>query len=231
MRLLVFTVAFGMLLGSCQQVKKGNGNVASEHRDLPAFHSVKSSGIFELVLVKGDPAVMISADENLHEYIKTEVKNGQLLISSDQYVLDAEELKVVIHCDDLEDITISGAAKISAPQPIDANELTLHVSGAAEADLTLQVNYFEVNLSGGAEIKLRGSAKRVNFDLSGAADVDASELRTSEAKIIISGAGEVSIIAERVLDVNISGAGEVNYWGDPEITQSISGAGQLNKKE
>ena len=59
-------------------------------------------------------------------------------------------------------------------------------------------------------------------------DIDGKDLRSQNADIHISGAGNATVWVEEELDANISGAGSVDYFGKPEVSKNVSGVGSVN---
>ncbi|MDO9274682.1 MAG: DUF2807 domain-containing protein, partial [Lutibacter sp.] len=60
---------------------KGNANMQTENRSVSNYDKISVAGSFDVKLVKGkEGAISIIADENLMEYIETEVKDGHLKI-------------------------------------------------------------------------------------------------------------------------------------------------------
>jgi hypothetical protein len=219
-----------VLFSSCGETIIGNGNVTTEERAVDSYSILDVSGAFEIVLMPGEPKIVIETDENIHEHIATTVEGSTLRVSSDNKMLDAEELVLTVYYRDIDKVSISGACELSTAGAVTGDQFDLDISGGAEAELALDVDLFSIDLSGAADLELIGLADKVDFDLSGAAAVSAYHLEVKEANINISGAGEVEISVSDVLDVKISGAGQIDYKGDPEIKSDISGAGSLNQK-
>ena len=60
---------------------KGNGSIVTEDRTVDAFNKLKVGGSFRVVLTSDrTKEVSIKTDENLMDYIITEVKDGALII-------------------------------------------------------------------------------------------------------------------------------------------------------
>ena len=60
---------------------KGNGNVVTIERSTEDYDAISVSGWFDVILIDGkEGKLSIEGDENLLEHIKTEVKDGKLVI-------------------------------------------------------------------------------------------------------------------------------------------------------
>jgi hypothetical protein len=227
--LIYFTLSL-VLLSSCGETIKGDGNLVTEERPMEAFTELKVSGMFTVVLIQGEPKVVIDTDQNLLEHISTAVDKNKLTLSSNNKMLQTDQLVLTVYYRSIEEVDLSGACDLETSGSINGESFALEVSGAAEADLTLNVTNFELELSGGGDIDLKGIANNVAIGISGAAEVNAFELESKKANISVSRAGEVEINASEELDVDISGAGEITYIGNPTIKKNISGVGELKQK-
>jgi Putative auto-transporter adhesin, head GIN domain len=85
--------------------------------------------------------------------------------------------------------------------------------------------------SGAMKAELAGRATEQRVAISGAGDYRAADLVSEDARVAVSGAGNVVVRVEKTLRVGITGAGSVEYLGDPTVTQQISGAGRVRRRE
>ncbi len=76
----------------------GNGNVVTEERTLNSdFDQVKGSAGLEVLLTQGDEnKVVVEADENLMQYIETDVENGMLHITTSENIGRSNSKKVYV---------------------------------------------------------------------------------------------------------------------------------------
>lgn len=228
-RSFVVLVFLALSMAACGETIRGNGEITSTSRELDVFEEINTSGVFEIELAVGRPKVEIEADDNLHEYVLTEVKNGVLHVHSSDKHLIAKKLKLVIFCEGLKALDISGAAEIKSRDELKGETFTLSISGAGEAELGLNVDQLNLEISGGGDLDLGGRAGVAEIEVSGAGQIDALPLHVNRADIEVTGAGEIRISVEESLNVDITGAGEVSYAGNPEVTKNITGAGELKQ--
>lgn len=93
-------------------------------------------------------------------------------------------------------------------------------------------NYDQERLSlvihGSAEADIQGKAKQAEVEIHGSGEADLDDLSLDDAKVDISGSGEVSIAPRRVAELDISGSGEVTLGSRPEQLRSqVSGSGRI----
>src|SRR6478752_10503202 len=102
---LVTATIIGMLVMSCSfKLDSGNsvtgsGNVTTEKRTVDSFDKIEVSDALECIIQQSDKTeVMVEADDNLQKGIKTVVKNGVLIISSEfNSYTNVKSKKIYVH--------------------------------------------------------------------------------------------------------------------------------------
>ena len=168
------------------QKTKGSRAVTISPREIGSFETIEVDSSFDVFLTFGDQcALEIEADDNLHEYIRTEVSGGNLRISSSQEfssykklslkITYNSELKIITCTEDssitglqdivLADFTIknSGSSKIYAV--VRAPIFNMISSGKAKAELNLTSEKSTIQLSKNANLKALISSKDLTFDM------------------------------------------------------------------
>ena len=191
---------------------RGNGSVQTERRDIRGFKSVDVSGVFQVEIVaQKDFGVQVEADENLLQYIKTEVEDGVLEISTSKRIKSSSGLKVRISAPDIEKLEVSGVAKVWLS---DLKNLGL-----------------EVDASGHSKVDLSGQADKLVVDVSGASKIEAENLKTRAATVSASGASYVGVFATDALRTSASGASHISYTGGAtDVVKNTSGASSISEK-
>ncbi|PCJ28055.1 MAG: hypothetical protein COA97_01915 [Flavobacteriales bacterium] len=225
---LGLVIAF--VLNSCINTIDGNGEIVKEQRIVTSFNKIDISGGYEVLINQGNKERLeLEVDENLLEYIKTEVINNTLFISTKESIGNASSLKLYITIVNVEDIDVSGAIELKNKGTYKVDKLEIDVSGAADIDLNVDVESLIMDMSGASETSLSGNANDFEIKISGAGDLQAKNLKTKNTSIDISGAGSAIVHAKKSLTVSVSGAGSVKYKGNPKIDKDISGAGSVEK--
>ena len=219
----------GLMGGCILDGVKGNGNVVKQDRKVSDFTSVEISGAFTVYLYQGSSeSLKIEADENLMEYIKTEVKGDRLEIYTENKTIQKfTKMNIYLTFEELEMIDISGAVNIIGEDMMKFDELNIDGSGASDITLNMEVGMLNADFSGASEIKLVGEARSVSFDFSGASEISAYDFIIENCELDVSGASEARIHVTGNLEVDVSGAAEVKYKGSPRVQSDVSGAGSL----
>lgn len=191
---------------------KGSGDVKSEKRDLSEFKGIKVGGVFQVEFtVQDNFNVQVEADDNLLEYIKTEVDGDTLEISTSNRLSSRNPIIVKIGAPDIEDIAASGAAKISV--------------------VNLNNDSLKIDLSGATNVTVAGMTKDLKIDLSGACGIDAAELKAENVSVDASGASSADVFVSNRLEADLSGASTVTYSGSPkDLSKKVSGASSVQEK-
>lgn len=209
---------------------RGDGNVISVESNLDEFTTIDASGIFKIFLLEGDnPHIRIETDENIHQYIRFEVKRNTLNLSmKSNQIYRPTRLHVYLTISTIEKLDLSGATSLEADHTLVSPNLTISISGAGDLDLDVETRDLRTTVSGAGNISLSGNTDTHEVKLSGAASMKCTDLITRSTIISLSGAGSADVHASEVLDASISGVGSIKYAGDPEKTNiSKSGLGSI----
>jgi len=234
MLLFTGTFAFLLLLTGCSLpfCTKGSGNIVSEERNVPIFHSVEFNGSGNLYITQDNKKYLkIETDDNLLPNITAKVTDGVLEIGRKKSWTCSNptgDINVWVSMDNIEKISVNGSAVVFGETEITTNNLEVQVSGSGNVDLVVNAKNVKTNLSGSGDIKIRGSAESHVFDLSGSGKLDAFDLATKKTDLNISGSGRAEVTAKEELNVDVSGSGDIYYkGGSAEVNQSISGSGSV----
>jgi len=228
--LLLGTTVF--VNGQIRRTVHGNGNVIKEERTAGSFSGIKASTGIDVYLSQGDKmSITVEADENLHEFIQTEVSNGTLKIYSEVNIRDAEMKRVYVTMKEILSVSTTSAGDIIGETPVKTDNLKLSASSAGDIKLEVYAKNIEIDVSSSGDLSLSGEVDMMDADLSSAGDLNAYNLKVREARISVSSAGDADIYVTERLTAHASSAGDVNYKGDPEyIDAHSSSAGGVHKK-
>ncbi len=191
---------------------KGSGQTATEARDVRDFKGVDVGSVFKVeVTAQADYAVEIEGDDNLLQYVKTEVRGGTLHIKTTRKIKPTSPIRVRVSAPAIDNLDISGAAEVT-------------VNNVRSEKLT-------VDSSGASKIYINGDAAKLNADVSGATKIDAEKLNVVDANIDASGASSVTVNVSGTLNGDASGASRIIYTGAPtSVKKDTSGAGSVSQK-
>jgi hypothetical protein len=212
----------------------------TETRDVHDFSEIVIEGFGDAEVVQSDvESLEVEADEAVLERLKTEVRDGRLVLGLDLewwewltywatwMTISDKLVRYRISMKTFEGATIKGSGSVKAG-PVSSETCRLRISGSGKLTFErLETIELHTQISGSGNVRLAGQAGRQEIHISGSGDVSAPDLETRETEIHISGAGKAIVNAVDSLYVHISGSGDVRYVGAPHIEQSIAGAGSV----
>ena len=193
------------------------------------FSGVKIEGQCEIrYYAAPSDVVLLEVQPNLREYFLIEVINDDLVISTSERInFNAGNNPVItVSSPVLNRLNIAGVSTFTAYDKIITDSFDFRLSGAGGCKAELDVNNLYVDMSGTGSFELSGTADTATLNLSGAGNLDALSLQTREAKVGISGVGNVGISCSENLTIDANGMGSVEYKGDPSI--NINRGGMVN---
>lgn len=216
--------------GGVSEVITGNGQMASETRELRGVSSLLVEGASEVTLVQGaKEELVIEADENLLPYLTSRVVAGKLVLGIQPGVgiSPTRSIRYRLTVKSLNEIEASGASKIML-DGWEGKDLSLRIEGASEFSLKeLRVDRLEVTIDGLGKVTAAGIAPALDVEISGSGTLEAGDLRTERADVRVDGLGNVTLWVTDELETRISGAGSVAYYGSPRVKPRNDGLATL----
>ena len=215
---------------------KGKGKEVTETREVGNYDEIQVSHIFKVELVPGsEGSLTLEGEENLLDYVITDVSGDRLKITVEKGIQlqpsrDSDGIRVQVPVEDLDEVSVSGAADLISRHTFDLPQLRVKCSGAGEIEMGVRSEEVRVSASGAAKIRLEGSTDKLDVDGSGASNLRAYDLQASEVNAEASGASDVRVYAAEALDARASGAGNIRYKGSPEkLEKQASRAANVSK--
>src|SRR3989338_2876527 len=202
-----------------RQPVKGSGNVVSETREIGPFSKLEISGIFDVYILQGDKeSVRVEADDNLLEFIRTELSGDKLSLFSDCNVSikKSTKMNVYVTVKDLKSINSHGIGDVKAQNALKGSDLSVENSAVGDLDLQLDYQSFDIHYTGVGDVRLTSKVDKVEIDCTGVGDIDAYELIAHSMELEHSGVGNTKVYANESIHVDFSGVGEVHYKGNPK---------------
>lgn len=212
---------------------EGNGQLASESREVSNFNNVEANGPIDIIL-QDQPgvAVKIEADQNLLSYIVTETDGKTLQIETKKgYNLRSRNpIRVYISAPVFNEVRLGGSGNITSQSVlVNPDEMRLELDGSGNIDVEVNTPSLESKMNGSGNIKLRGTADEWEAVISGSGNMYCFDLATREAEVSINGSGDAEVMATKKLKLKINGSGQIRYKGSPNVESHINGSGSVSK--
>lgn len=189
----------------------GSDNITVVKRGVAGYLAVSVEDGINLVIDDTPKAdVSVRANDNIHQYIKTTVKDDVLFINIKDDV-------------DFRDITISVVVSGYGLEAVSASE-----GAIVEVNRSPMAEGIDINLSEGSSLSGIIDAKILNIYMSGGADLDILGLPVNYLDLRTSGGSQAEIAIEAsVANLDISGGGKANVWVSDELNLTLSGGSQV----
>ncbi len=214
---------------------EGSGSVSKQSRNENGFTRVASSISGDVFVKVGNAfKVEIEAQENLKEYIITEIKDKTLHIKyKDNVNLKTKEtLRVYVEAPSFEGFSLAGSGDMNIEGDLNSEKINLSLAGSGDMRVEkVQAKKVVANLAGSGNLSVKGgSAEDAAFSIAGSGDINAEGCSTKTAKCSIAGSGNVQCNASDSLNASIAGSGDIRYLGSPSVKSSIVGSGSVSSK-
>ncbi len=166
---------------------EGSGTITTDSRSIGSFSGISIEGPFETtVSVGGQPAVTVTADDNLLPYIVTRVDGGTLVVGfkDDTSIHDSHALRVQITTPNLSRAKAEAAAHVSV-SGIAGPRFEVEVDAAAQLTAAGSADSISVSGSAGSVARLadvRAGSATVDLDAAAVAELTVSGEVTGSAK-------------------------------------------------
>jgi len=237
--ILLGIILFSLILQSCmvqdwstepetERTKiKGSGNLITEERDVPYYHSISMNTAGLVTITDGTKQhIEVTVDDNVMEYLSIRVENEMLIIEVVSDVsLSEYELIVDVTMTDLKSLITNSAGSIKGLTTFEEDQVNLMINSAGNISLDLIANQLNSMINSAGNLVLSGQVANHHTMLSSAGNLSAFGLNTETMVILVNSAGNAQVTVSKLLDVTINSVGCVYYKGYPELIKHINSIG------
>jgi hypothetical protein len=209
---------------------------SKETRNVSGFTKV-SFGVSGDLFIKIGPqySLVIEGDKDVLEDIETVVSGDRLNIRKESWNMNFNNERVTINLTmpELEGLGVSGSGKAQIMDPVEADNLSLNVSGSGKLITSdLNVDKIDCGISGSGDIILGsgGSIDNGEISISGSGGFTGEGTEIDHLEVSISGSGDCRCRVGDSLEARVSGSGNVTYTGNPKVDARVSGSGHVRSK-
>ena len=215
--ILVCSLFVSLLFTSCFYGIKGNGKVVKSERQVENFESIDVSAGLELVLIQDSVIkVVVEADENLQEIIKTEVSHRKLRIYPETGIRHAASKKVFVTFKTISALHASSGSEVKSKMELKMNSIDISVSSGADIDLDISASKIKVDGNSGANVDLSGSAENLDVDGSSGVNINVADLKSVNCNAGASSGANLKVKVTEKLSAKASSGGQIKVSGDPK---------------
>ena len=209
--LVLLTVLAAGCHGKFMSQIKGSGKRELQKRDVASFTSISAEGAFTIeVTCQKNQSLEVEGDDNVLEYVTTEVSSNILRLKNTKNYSTSEPVKFRISVPNLEGLSVNGAGHVD-------------IKG-------MNNDKFEIDTNGAATIVVAGTTKLIDVGANGAGKIDAENLHAARGVVESKGVVRVDLDVTNQLDVTVQGPSTVTYKGDPVVNKTIHGPGKVERR-
>lgn len=212
--------------------ENGNGNVITEERSVEQdFEKVRGSSGIDVYLTEGsENKIVVEADENLLEFIETNISNGKLTIRSSKNIGRSKAKKVHVTYTKLSSVEASSGADVIGKSVIKSETLNLDSSSGADLEVEVFAKELYAETSSGADIQVSGKASNIYANASSGSELNAKDLITLNCNAKASSGADIVVTVKDKINAKASSGGDVRYYGDPvSVTKKGGKSGNIRK--
>lgn len=240
MKIFIFIFLFIILFitgAKSQKTIKGSGYILTQQREIATYNSIEVNGPLRIFATPDEVRpVIIEADNNLFPYIKTEVRHDTLRIFIDPevYIETFAVMNIFLSTPNISNLKAENKATIDGSRTPWKNK-TANIEARAETRIKwhVETSVLNVKAKGNTVITLNGNADIFNLELEQGALLAASELKTKQATVAITGmSSKATLDVSGSISYDLSQKARLIYQGTPEILKaSISSGAKVNRKK
>lgn len=229
-KLLLLLLGVSML--SISYAIKRDSDCVTSVRQVSGFTGIDvGQGIKVNVVIGSTDSVVVTAPIDYIEEIKTEVKNGTLVILWDKKrnIKSPRNVEVDVTAIGIVRIKASSGATVTT-DTLTGDNLVFAASSGARINAMAKANKVTAESSSGSSVMIAGSAQNVDFDASSGASISGDRLTAANGKAEASSGASVTINANVNLEAQASSGGRVRYSGKPNMVNiSTSSGGSISR--
>lgn len=228
--LLNFSVSFS------QKNKKitGNEKIVTITRSTSDYEGISISGSFDVKLISGKEGnISIKGDENLLEFIVTEINNGKLLVYFEKYKNIQynynSSIEITIPFEQINQLSFNGSGNLTNTDLIKTEYLNIEMTGSGNTSFNADTNSLKITKSGSGNLNGKGVTTNIEINSAGSGNVIMFDLKSENAVVSQTGSGNIKVNCSKNLDAKTIGSGSIQYSGNPEkISKNTTGSGSIN---
>lgn len=212
---------------------KGNGNVVTKTRNVSEYDQIGVAGSFDVKLVAGKEGnLTIKVEENLLEYLITDVEDGKLKIKWKKGVSinTTKGLLVTVPFEDIESVSLAGSGDVFSEEVIKTDDLNVALSGSGDIKLKISTDNISSAVSGSGDIVLSGKTQKLKCSVAGSGDINGYDLTSQDAEVNVAGSGDIKVNVSDNLIARVAGSGDIYFKGNPKQDVKISGSGSVSSR-
>ena len=230
---------------------RGSGNVKIEMRNLTGFSEIQTRSSVDVKVRQGETfEVKVEADDNLIQYISTEVEGNVLVvdIKEDINIRDNNKMLVYVTMPVVKALSARGSGNIIGEGKFTGETIEVATMGSGNLSLSFDGKGIDAKTKGSGNIDLSGNIVVVQCEINSSGNIEASlecvsmdlsvhgsgnmniKGKTDDFKARVHGSGNIdcyNLITQKA-DIAIQGSGNCNINVTEHLNASVEGSGNID---
>ncbi len=232
------------------QSVRGSGTAGGENRNVSNVTGVDlgTSGTLDIT-IGTSKSLRVEADDNLLQYIQTDVSGGRLVIKTRPGISMQPVMPIKYHLTitRLNSVGISSSGDITVPDlksddfsisisssgnlsmmKLDCSSLNVKISSSGDTRISeMNAKTISVNISSSGNLDiLGGTVPKQTISISSSGEYRARDLASDTADVNLSSSGEATLRVSTALSGSLSSSGNINFIGNPRVNVRTSSSGR-----
>ncbi|WP_010134160.1 head GIN domain-containing protein [Ochrovirga pacifica] len=227
----IFVLILPFLLMSCaadfNSKIRGDGNTITRTRTTyRPFDKISVAEGIQLHIKQDDEQkIKVQTDENLQEYIKTEIENRQLKIYVDETIKPTDSKTVWVSLPEIISIHASSGSYVQSESTLFSDDLKVKASSGATVKLSVNTQNLTAASSSGSAIELIGKTNLYQCNSSSGSTINSFDLTSKTTTAKVSSGASIRVFATEQLHPIASSGGHIKYKGTPTIENFKTSSG------
>ena len=210
---------------------EGNRNIVTTERTPQAdFSGIKVSTGIDLFISQGNTnTITVKADENLHDLIITEVKEGVLKIYTDKNIWKSKARKVYVTIEKLSFLKATSGSDVKSETIIKTNEISISATSGAAIEIDVEAESVATSTTSGSDIKITGTTINHASNATSGSSIDAYDLKSDNAIAKATSGASINIYASKKMEGKATSGADIDFKGNPAtINKDVSSGGSIS---
>jgi len=210
----------------------GSGNVVTQNRSVAGkFTAVSVSGGLEVFIEQGSKtSIVVEADDNLQQHIKTELSGNELKIYCDVNIHDAGATRITVTLPEIKSIEAAAGSSVKSKTILKNDSFSLTTDSGSSMEVAVDSQKVNCEADSGSSLVVSGTTEDLQTDSGSGSSLDAKELK---AKTVTASSGSGSTTQVNVtasLTAEASSGSSISFTGKPtSISKKESSGGSVSQ--
>jgi hypothetical protein len=223
-------VACGVTIRGVTETVRGSGTLVEEDRPVGNLSRVELTMPGTLSIAAGDTeSLRVEAEDNLLEYIQTDVRAGTLRIETRPGInlRATRPIRYALTVVKLDSIAVTSSGDVEAAD-LQSKSFSVKISSSGNVTLfSLDATSLDVTISSSGNLEIRGGqVERQTIHISSSGEYRAQDLPSADAEVILTSSGSATVRVSDRLTGRLSSSGDVRYVGNPSVDVRTTSSGK-----